>query len=574
MHEREQMARGLAATHGRKLRNLNAWRPLLRFTGGNPLTLTVLVGQALRDGLSTEAQVEGFVEKLSKGEAAFEDEETEGRDRSLAASLNYGFENAFSEDERKILALLYFFQGFVNVLNVFWMCNPESRYHLSELSGYTYETTQSILDRAAEIGLLTALGNGYYTIHPVLPWFLKSIFENFYPKKWTPELAFLAAIEKLGDYCAVQYETGNRSVVKLLMNEEPNLLYGWRMARAAKCWKTVTSAMQGLRSLYSHKGRRIEWKRLVEETMPDFIAPNSDAPVPGQEDHWSIVTNFRVMLMMDEEKWDQALRLQIKCVAWDREKAAPYLNKPLEKMEKKGKNLLRTLAASLTLLSGIQRERGEAECIKTNEEAFLISKRTDDNLCSAVCAFNIGHAYLTLPAICSLENAENWYGRSLELIDSKDKLGLGKCYNQLGAVAFERFKEARETQRSEQTIVENFKTAQKHYNTAVNLIPADAVSELAVTHNQLGLLYGLAGEIDEAIPHLQISLANYEKDGNSFSAGQTRRSIAAALAKSRRIHDALDYAHAALRDFERYGDRAAAEIEQTKGLIQQLSELG
>ena len=53
------------------------------------------------------------VMKLRAGTAKFDDEASEGRTRSLGASLSYGFDHAFTEDERKQLALLHFFQGFV-----------------------------------------------------------------------------------------------------------------------------------------------------------------------------------------------------------------------------------------------------------------------------------------------------------------------------------------------------------------------------------------------------------------------------------------------------------------------------
>ena len=115
MWERGQLAQAIAEKHGRRLTDVDDWRPLLDFTQGNPLTLTVVVGQALRDGLRSKEQIEAFVERLHAGEAAFEDEVSEGRSRSLGASLSYGFEHAFSEDERKQLALLHLFQGFVNV---------------------------------------------------------------------------------------------------------------------------------------------------------------------------------------------------------------------------------------------------------------------------------------------------------------------------------------------------------------------------------------------------------------------------------------------------------------------------
>jgi hypothetical protein len=57
MQERVQMARALAAKYGRKLSNVEDWMPLLRFTGGNPLTVTVLVRQAIRDGLNDLARI-------------------------------------------------------------------------------------------------------------------------------------------------------------------------------------------------------------------------------------------------------------------------------------------------------------------------------------------------------------------------------------------------------------------------------------------------------------------------------------------------------------------------------------
>jgi hypothetical protein len=108
-HECVEMTEELAKKLGRKLEDIDDWRPLLRFTQGNPLTLTVLVGQALRDGLKSREQIASFVQKLQAGEEVFEDEASEGRTRSLAASLAYGFENAFTEVERKQLALLHLF---------------------------------------------------------------------------------------------------------------------------------------------------------------------------------------------------------------------------------------------------------------------------------------------------------------------------------------------------------------------------------------------------------------------------------------------------------------------------------
>ena len=93
------------------LAQAKSWLPLLQFSQGNPLTIRSMAAQAARKKYITQEQVESFVAALRDGEAAFDDETSEGRSRSLGASLAYCFEKGFTENERKQLALLHMFQG-------------------------------------------------------------------------------------------------------------------------------------------------------------------------------------------------------------------------------------------------------------------------------------------------------------------------------------------------------------------------------------------------------------------------------------------------------------------------------
>ncbi|MFP5286467.1 MAG: CHAT domain-containing protein [Thermoanaerobaculia bacterium] len=348
MTESLQLVRALAERHGRKLADVEDWRPLLAFAQGNPLTLTVLAGQALRDKLRTKEQIEGFVARLRSGEAGFTDEINEGRSRSLGASLAYGFEQAFSEEERKKLALLHLFQGFVDVDVLCWMGDPKASWCLPEVRGLTREEGIALLDRTAEVGLLTAYGSGYYGIHPALPWFFKGLFKRCYlAGDLAAVRAFVEAMGELGNYYHRQYHAGNRDVLGGLRVEEANLLHTRRLARAHGWWHGVLSAMQGLGRLYHHTGRRAEWKRLVEEIVPDFVDPESDGPLPGREEDWSLVTEYRVGLAREERQWAEAERLQTVHVDWDRERAAPALARPAGELAGEKRNAVRTLAASL-----------------------------------------------------------------------------------------------------------------------------------------------------------------------------------------------------------------------------------
>lgn len=92
------------------------WGPLLDYCDGNPLTLRVIVGQAVRMGLRGEQEIGQFIQAVRDGEQQIEDtDQAQGRDKSLGASLDYGFRHAFQEDELPIIALLHLFQGTVDV---------------------------------------------------------------------------------------------------------------------------------------------------------------------------------------------------------------------------------------------------------------------------------------------------------------------------------------------------------------------------------------------------------------------------------------------------------------------------
>jgi hypothetical protein len=63
MRESLRLAAALAASHGQTVAG-EVWRPLLRYAAGSPLTITVVVGQALRAGLATIEDIEEFVARL------------------------------------------------------------------------------------------------------------------------------------------------------------------------------------------------------------------------------------------------------------------------------------------------------------------------------------------------------------------------------------------------------------------------------------------------------------------------------------------------------------------------------
>lgn len=324
-------------------------------------------------------------------------------------------------------------------------------------------------------------------------------------RKRLPVRAFVETMGEVGNYYAAEYEGGNHDVLGALRAEQANLLHARRLARVHGWWRPLLKNMQGLRQLYDHTGRRAEWKRLVEEIVPDFVDPENDGPLSGREEAWGLVTEYRVRLAREERQWEEAERLQGVCVEWDRQRANPTLALPAEELESGERNAIRTLAASLHGLGQIRRELGRADCVPAYEEALKLSERISDRTLAASCTFNLGCVFDSLPALRDLDQAERWYRRSLEMYKESERHGRGKCVCQLGSIAWDRFGEARDAGRSEEEFLRHLNEAVSLSHEALDLFPADAINDLAVTHNQLGAIYGDAGDLDRAVQHYRES---------------------------------------------------------------------
>lgn len=570
------------------------WQPLLDYCAGNPLTLRVLVGQAINAGLRGQQQLEQFVKAIRSGEQQIKDaDEQQGRDESLGASLDYGFRHAFTDDELPIIALLHLFQGTVDVLALYQM-GEHVKHPLPELAGRSIEQLTDLLERAQDLGLLTHLDDSRFSIHPALPWFLRQLFAHHYDGRAgrsNPGVALFAwvkAIAVLGNHYHDLFEEGHRSVIDLLELEEANLLHARHHARGHKWWSQVISCMQGIRKLYGYQGRTAEWARLVEEIRSDYCT-DEDQPIPGREAEYSLVMQYRFALAREHEH-DPAKAAALqgkKDTELNRRQAAaaavmPPSGTPLTNEQQRQ---LRTLGTSAFQLGQVLREQDDAECVQHYLEAIHLLRRIGDETNAAICEYNLGHAYLTIPAIRDLDAAETAYRRGHDLLASNDALGRSRCIKAIGDVHSQRLHSAGRREAPVETLRHHAEAAQACYFDGLQLCPEDAVPDLASIHFGLGNIYADLGHIysdirqfDSAREHYEQAAQYDEKAGNHFHAGQTRYRMARMYARAAELvehpyqrrtnlHRARAYAEAALRDLNRYQGRAAEQEEDTRRLI-------
>ena len=239
----------------------------------------------------------------------------------------------------------------------------------------------------------------------------------------------------------------------------------------------------------------------------------------------------------------------------------------------------RSLAASLdygVVVNDIGRillRQEDPGCLPFFQEALELTRKIDDHTAEAQAAGNLGAAYLTVPGLRNLAEAERWLTNSLRLRPESDRHGRALNLGHLGTVALEQFDEATAAGEGEAVLLEHLDTALRYYEQALNLTPDDDHETRGSMENQLGNVDSRAGRIDQALLHYQRSIRHEEARGNVYTAGQTRYNISTLLARNGRFGDAMHYARAALDNFRQVGAGAADKVDLTERLIADLETL-
>ena len=555
------------------------WHGLLRFTGGNPLTIMVMVRQAvLREKVTTTAQVDAFVGRVEAGAMPLEPAQNAdlGRSESLAASLAYGFAHAFTEPERARLAFLHLLRETVNIDALQYMGDPEIAQDdaVDALAGAGRESLTALLGRAAELGLLTDVGGGFYGLHPALPWFFTDLFAHHTPHPAAAERAYSHAYAVLGNFFVECVTKGQATdVLPMLRAEEANLRHALHLARTHHLPGPALGCAQGLRQLYNLTGRDIEWARLVDAIAGDYIDPTTDRPRPGREDDYSLITEYRVSIARLQMNWSTATRLQTTLTAWNRERATPYLDLAPERLGPTGCHRLRTLAGGEQLLGLILRDQNDPACREHLQATYDLAERIGDPTFQAAAASTLGNAYLRVPGLRDLDQAQRWHQRDLDLTPEQDHINLAATHNSLAAVAFERFRDAQAAGASTRQLRALLEQARAGHQHALDLLPEDHHNYRAAVHRQLGNIHSANAEVPRAVGHYQQSIRHAETRGDTYGAGATRCNIALLLAENGRADEALHYARAALANFQQVGPGAAAVAGQAEALIKELERI-
>jgi tetratricopeptide (TPR) repeat protein len=374
----------------------------------------------------------------------------------------------------------------------------------------------------------------------------------------------------------------------MLAYEEANILYALELSRANDWWEEATGLMQGLRTLYGQTGRRTEWKRLVAEVVPLIVDLSSETPLPGRENSWGLVTTYRVKLAREEHDVVLAETLHKPLLNWHRQRAAVATSKDAE-LSEEHKGNLDSLAVALETMGGIRREQGERDCVEFFEESISVFRRLKRPTREAIVYQNLGQAYLGLPAIRNLDQAETSFQRSLQLFQREDSIGRADSLRLLGQVANERALEAldkasrtSEQDQSHQLMQETvlkLNESISYYEQSLTILPPFATDRLVETYQRLALVMSQGRVIDRTIPHEAIishsreAIRLAEAVNDFHRAAQSRLQIASTLmsvGKPEYLQEALLYANLGLEYLDSLGTSAKDDARHARELVEEI----
>ena len=580
MRERLQLARSLTERNGYSLTDVDNWNPILEFSQGNPLALCGLAQQTLRQGLESGAQVRNLVERLKSGAKSFSQNGASGVSPHLAATIDYLLDQSFREPEQSIMALLYLFGGAVSLPRLVGMVGNEKSSHLPEITRLKEfqeikdDPEFSLLERAASFGLLEKVGTDRYTIHEALHWFLKKLFAKHYPghsesengrkllsafgraqpesppKETLAARSFVEELSRSGSRAAQRVAQGDLEAVDELAAEEPNLLQAIELARQLDWWDRITGCVEGLGALYENAERIAEWEYRIEELRSECVDESSQAALPNRGEFWRAVTEQGIRIARRRRKLARAEELQRLCLNWDREQAEVCLELPPEALSPPQRATLEKFAQSLYQLGEILRAQGFAES-EIEEDAVGLRERLGERDSASDWAFSLGSCYRDDQTIRDLTKAERWLRLSLDLKEEEDNSGKASCFCGLAQVAWERFSEARKTNRPQVELLRHLNDARAFYMRAIDHEPTENWSVLAQHNQQLGHICFSLGDLDRALPYYRESIRYHERQENTEAVAETRFSLAMALRDANRLAEARRYARDAHNDFQK-----------------------
>jgi tetratricopeptide (TPR) repeat protein len=433
----------------------------------------------------------------------------------------------------------------------------------------------AVLDRATHVGLLTALGEGGYGIHPALPAYLASLWRaedpDAYPEdRAAAERALLDAYTAFGALMDRRIRTREAAGAYQLMGlHRRTMVHLLGYAVDNRLWAHAGTLFSALKEFWNRHGLTDESRAWVDRIMLAVRAPNEDPPPLGELSGklWLLLVDTQaedliragqldaaeatctealdLLMAQPQEARDRHSRARL-CYQLGRmadqrgrrQDAEQWHRESLAIEEELGNRS--GIARSLTELGAVARKWARwDEAEKWLNKALIVRKELGDQRGMALTFDQLGHLATDRGR---WDEAANWFRRSLDTNDEVGDLdGRGRSYHELGRVA----------QRLGQ-----LDTAAHWFEQS--LVIAEQLHDpraRAASYNQLGLVALMRGRLDEAEQWLQQSLGITEVLQDRTRTASSYQALGTVALQRKQLDQAVRHLHQAIEIWQKLGDQ-------------------
>ena len=481
------------------------------------------------------------------------DDSGAGRTTSLPASITYSYEH-LAEQTRRLLPAVSLLHGVAE--EILLMLFSAAQGVPGRFAGISKQQWTAVLQDAARVGLLTALGGGMYRIHPALPGYLAAGWQaedpaGYGPEREASEQALCTACAAFSQWLTGQIDSGDAGLAYAaigLQRRTLGAMLGHALDRHA--WGDAESIVRTLDKYWDTRGLSGEAGAWADRIL-DATAGPGQAPSRLARSLWLYSTNRQAVRQDDAGQLDQATHTYRRALAhlqdqpetdWTRssisviyhqlginahrrgqlDEAENWSRKALTIKEDLGDRS--SLASTYHLLGITAEDRGRLdEAEDWYRKALTIFEELSDRPSMANVHGQLGN---NAEHRGRLDEAEDWYRKALTIFEELgDRRHLAMIYHQLGMIAQNRGRldEAEDWYRKALTIFEEFGNR----------------PNMAATYHQLGMIAQNRGRLDEAEDWYRKALSIKEKLGNL-------RSLAVTYAQLGRLAETCGQAEQAL----------------------------
>ncbi|PZF72573.1 CHAT domain-containing protein [Taibaiella soli] len=520
--------------------NPSAWKTLIEFPQGNPLLVKVCMDLVVKNKLVNYQEFEATTLRLRRGLYENMAEQVLSqllKDRSQFQTMLLQKFNSVQLDK---ISCTQPFQTWLSLTDLGLMADSKMSFYFPMLTGFDEHADLEIFKAFADIGLMTSLSKGLFATHPMLPFFLRGLYEERVVAKFGSDLerSFAGDFADMGGYLYDQFLEGNLQGFALLQQNRFNLWFALDLALEHKLFVAARDIFLALVEYYERNGRAYDILRFVTKMEPFYFDLKTGYPLNEDDGCWHFIMEAKTRITMDFGNAALSEKLLGIKMEIQQKKAGALLDKDEGTLTSQERIVLNNYQVTVGELASLLAKHDVKKAIEHFNTGMKIAEKLGDKASTTIYALNLSGCYLQL-GVKEANPAYEYAQIAFENCPAENNEQKGGA---LVALSQARLYQSYDLSLTDEQYAAYLQEAYSYCSDAIDELPANAAMKLLQTYQTRGSILNRAGHPAKAMESLNHALSFANKHG-FFDAGiTTRHEMIDAMIKLKEYDKAVAYA--------------------------------